>query len=388
MAVMGPLAKTGEISQSLNLWLAAFPIGFLFGYALQRAGLTDSRKIAAAFYLQDVDVPVVMFTAIVVAALGLWGLSLLGVLDIGHVYFVPTYLAPMAVGGLIFGVGMVMGGYCPGTSFAALVTGKLDALVFALGFLAGTLLFGDLFPIWKGFYGSDSLGVLRLDQVIGIGLGPTLLLVVLVAVGGSIGLRRLQQYFWHNREGSVPWGIRGLVSLAILTAAVLAFFPNRSFFAIMDTAGSMGGWDWPWEDPCESVMVDPLTAGRLAYGYQDRLRCFDLRDLPDHQRGHLQGAVPATPAELEAMDFDPATLVILYGRKGAPQVRVAAGTLRRRGLRAFAVEGGFEALEPYYVDPLSPQLKASLSADQLSELETYRALCAPRPEPQEGAASR
>jgi hypothetical protein len=51
MAVMGPLAKTGEISQSLNLWLAAFPIGFLFGYALQRAGLTDSRKIAALFYL-------------------------------------------------------------------------------------------------------------------------------------------------------------------------------------------------------------------------------------------------------------------------------------------------------------------------------------------------
>ena len=43
MAVIGPLAQTGEISQSLNLWLAAFPIGFLFGYALQRAGLTDSR---------------------------------------------------------------------------------------------------------------------------------------------------------------------------------------------------------------------------------------------------------------------------------------------------------------------------------------------------------
>jgi len=385
---MGPLAKTGEISESLNLWLAAFPIGFLFGYALQRAGMTDSRKIAAVFYLKDVDVPVVMFTAIVVAALGLWGLSLLEVLDIGHVYFVPTYLAPMAVGGLIFGVGMVMGGYCPGTSFAALVTGKLDALVFALGFLAGTLLFGDLFPIWKGFYESESLGVLRLDQVLGIGLGPTLLLVVLVAVGGSIGLRRLQQYFWHNREGSAPWGIRGLVGLAILMAAVMAFFPNRSFFAITETAGSMGGWECRWEDPCESVMVDPLTAGRLAYDYQDRLRCFDLRDPSQHQSGHLQGAVSVNPAALEAMDLDPATLVILYGREGDPHVREAVGTLRRRGLRAFAVDGGFEALEPYYVDPLSFRLKATLSADQLSELETYRGLCSPLQEPQEGVAPR
>jgi hypothetical protein len=334
-----------------------------------------------------VDVPVVMFTAIVVAALGLWGLSLLGVLDIGNVYFVPTYLAPMAVGGLIFGVGMVMGGYCPGTSFAALVTGKLDALVFALGFLAGTLVFGDLFPIWKGFYESESFGVLRLDQVLGIGLGPTLLLVVLVAVGGSVGLRWLQRYFWHNVGGTVPWGIRGLVGLAILTAAVMALFPNRSFFAITETAGSMGGWECGWENPCESVMVDPMTAGRLAYDYQDRLRCFDLRDLSEHQRGHLQRAAPVTPAELEAMDLDPATLVILYGRQGDPQVREAVGTLRRQGVRAFAVEGGFEALAPYYVDPLSSQLKATLSADQLSQLEAYRAVCSPRQVPQAGEAS-
>jgi hypothetical protein len=298
----------------------------------------------------------------------------LGLLDLGKVDLMPTYLTPMAVGGLIYGVGMVVGGYCPGTSFAAMVTGKLDALVFVLGFLAGTLLFGDLFPLWREFYGSDALGVLRLDQVLGIGLGPTLLLVVLIAVGGSIGLRRLQQSCWHNLEGPAPKGVRWLVGLALLIAAVLAFVPDRSFFAISNTAGSMGGWQRPWEDPYESVMVDPLAAGRLAYGSQDRLRCFDLRPLPEHERGHLQGASPITPTALDAMAFDPATLLLLYGRQGDPQVRDVAGSLRRRGLRAFAVEGGFAALKPYYVDPVSPQLQATLSPGDLSELEMYRAL--------------
>ena len=94
-----PLAKTGVISAAANLWLA-IPIGFIFGYALFHAGFTDSRRIAWAFYFKDVGVPVVMFSAIVTGMLGLWGLSLIGVLDISLVYMLPTYLVPMAVGGV------------------------------------------------------------------------------------------------------------------------------------------------------------------------------------------------------------------------------------------------------------------------------------------------
>ena len=381
---MGPLSKTGEISQSATLWLAVFPIGFLFGYALQRAGMTDARKIAGVFYLRDVDVPVVMFSAIVFAMLGLWGLGLLGVLDIARVYLLPTYLWPMAVGGLIFGIGMAMGGYCPGTALASMVTGRLDALVFSIGVLVGTLVFADPYSLWEGLYKSGYLGVYRLDQVLGIGLGPTMLLVALIAVGGSVSLRRLQQTFWRNVEGPGPSGIRWMVGAAVLAAAGLALFSDRSFFAITNTAGSMGGWTQAWEDPYEPVIVDPLAAGRLAYRYQDRLRCFDLRE-PPRAGGELPGASPATPAELAAMPLDPATVIIAYGRQGDPRVRDAVGDLRKRGLRAFAVEGGFEALKPYYLDPLSPQLKASLSAGELSELTTYRKLWSPQPGPRMGA---
>lgn len=197
--MIGPLVKYGVISEGVNTFLAVL-IGILFGYALQRSGFTNSRKIAGAFYLKDVDVPVVMFTAIITASIGLYGLSLLGLLDLGKFYFLPSYLLPMVVGGFIFGIGMAVGGFCPGTSVAAMVTGKIDAMVFVGGFLIGSLLFGDLYPLWDKFYNSDANGVWRIDQLFNVNLGLAVLIVTLVAVLGSIGMRKLQFKFWGKND--------------------------------------------------------------------------------------------------------------------------------------------------------------------------------------------
>ncbi len=197
--MIGPLVKNGIISGSFNMVLAVL-IGVLFGWALHRSGFSNSRKIAAAFYLKDVDVPVVMFSAIVTAAIGLWGMALVGLIDLSKFYFLPTYLAPQMLGGFIFGIGMVVGGFCPGTSLVASFVGKIDGMVFLFGFLLGSLLFGDLFPIWENFYASDFKGVLRIDQVFHINLGLAVLLVALVAVLGSLGLRKLQYRFWGQDD--------------------------------------------------------------------------------------------------------------------------------------------------------------------------------------------
>jgi len=197
--MIGPLVKNGIISGNVN-FLLAFAIGILFGWALHRSGFSNSKKIASAFYLKDVDVPVVMFTAIVTAGIGLWGMSLIGMLDLSKFYFLPTYLAPEIVGGLIFGVGMVVGGFCPGTSLVGFMVGKIDALVFLIGFFIGSLIFGDIFPVWKDFYASDFRGVFRIDQWLGIGTGLALFLVTLIAIFGSIGLRKLQYKFWGKDE--------------------------------------------------------------------------------------------------------------------------------------------------------------------------------------------
>ena len=232
MDMIAPFAKTGLITEAQNLWLA-IPTGFLLGLSLQLAGFTDGRKIGRAFYFNDVDVPIVMFSAIITGMLGLWGLSLIGYLDISKVYFIPTYLYPVMVGGFLFGIGMVIGGYCPGTALASVVSGKVDALVYLLGFFVGSLLFGDLYPIWKDFYKSDYRGFYRLDEVFGASLGVTILGMVVIAVVASLFMRLVQQQVWHNVEpisSSLLKSIQyALVGLALLTASLMALFPNGAF---------------------------------------------------------------------------------------------------------------------------------------------------------------
>jgi uncharacterized membrane protein YedE/YeeE len=233
MDLIAPFAKTGVISAALNLWLAV-PIGIVFGFALFHAGFTDSRRIAWAFYFKDVGVPVVMFSAIVTGMLGLWGLSLIGFLDISKVYLLPTFLLPMAIGGLLFGLGMVIGGYCPGTAIASIATGKVDALVFIVGFLLGSLIFGDLFPVWGDFYNSDYMGVFRLDQALDIQLGTAVLAIVVIAVAGSLMMRAVQKRFWPETEKesqrSQILKLQGtLIAIAVVIAFVFSFFPTGSF---------------------------------------------------------------------------------------------------------------------------------------------------------------
>jgi len=210
------------------------PIGFVFGFALFHAGFTDSRRIAWAFYFKDVGVPVVMFSAIATGMLGLWGMSLIGVLDISLVYMLPTYLLPMAIGGLIFGLGMVIGGYCPGTAAASVATGKVDAMVFIVGFLVGSMVFADFFPVWGDFYNSDYMGAFRLDQWMGIGLGPTVLIIVLIAVGGTLTMRFVQNKVWPTTEEDPQKNritkVQGtLIAVAIVIGFTFAFFPTEAF---------------------------------------------------------------------------------------------------------------------------------------------------------------
>lgn len=236
MDLIAPLVKTGLISSQANLILA-IPIGFIFGFGLFHAGFTDSRKVARAFYLRDVAVPVAIFSAIVTGMLGLWGLSLLGVLDTSKMYYLPTYLKPMMIGGLIFGVGMAIGGFCPGTAAASMVTGKVDAMVFIVGFFIGSLVFGDLFPVWGEFYRSDYRGVYRLDELFDIGLGLSIFLVVVVAIVLAFAMRWIQRRVWGlgpgDTEGTeqVLGTEKVLVGLAAMLGFAMVFFAPGDFLA-------------------------------------------------------------------------------------------------------------------------------------------------------------
>ena len=181
-----PYYKLGGFGDEASLVLA-FLIGIGFGFFLEQAGFGSAKKLVSQFYLNDLAVFKVMFTAIVTAMLGVTYLSWAGFLDLSLVYLVPTYWIAQVVGGLLLGVGFVVGGYCPGTSVVSTATGKLDGLVFVLGFAAGTLGFALAFPLVKGLYTAGDVGTKTLPQVLGIPHGILVFGVVLMAIGGFMG---------------------------------------------------------------------------------------------------------------------------------------------------------------------------------------------------------
>jgi uncharacterized membrane protein YedE/YeeE len=177
-----PFYKFGLFGDDFSL-VIAFIIGIGFGFFLERAGFGSSKKLAAQFYFTDMAVLKVMFTAIVTAMVGLFYLSWIGFVDLSQVYVSTTYLAPQIVGGLILGVGFVIGGYCPGTSCVAAATGRIDGMVYLAGVVAGIFVFGEIVPLFSGFYSSTNLGRLTLPEVFNMSYGMVVFLVVAMAVG-------------------------------------------------------------------------------------------------------------------------------------------------------------------------------------------------------------
>ena len=181
-----PLYKLGAFGDEWSLVLA-FLIGIGFGFFLERAGFGSARKLVSQFYLDDMAVFKVMFTAIVTAMLGVTYLAWIGWLDLSLVYLTPTWWIAQVVGGLLLGVGFAVGGYCPGTSIVGAATGRIDGLVYVAGFAAGTLGFAVAYPVLKGLAVAGDLGPRTLPQVTGLPWGVLVLAVVLMAVGGFAG---------------------------------------------------------------------------------------------------------------------------------------------------------------------------------------------------------
>jgi hypothetical protein len=175
--------------------LVAVLIGIGFGFFLERAGFGSARKLMGQFYLDDLAVFKVMFSAIVTAMLGLRALAWLGVLDLALVPLVPTYWVAQIAGGLLLGVGFVVGGYCPGTSLAAVATGRLDGAAYAAGFLVGTAGFAAGFGWLGGLYEAGSLGERTLPEALGVAPAVVVLGVVLVALGGFAGAGWIERRF-------------------------------------------------------------------------------------------------------------------------------------------------------------------------------------------------
>jgi len=195
-----PLYAYDLITDSQGL-VIALGLGFGFGWFLERAGFGSARRLTAQFYLYDMAVLKVMFTAIVTSAVGLWLAATAGWLDLSMVYLTPTSIGAQLFGGLLLGAGFIIGGFCPGTSVTAAATGSGDGVAFLGGFVAGLLLYAVAFSGLEVWANAASVGPLTLPEVFGLAYGGVVLALVVMAALMFAGAEWAERRFSFMRPG-------------------------------------------------------------------------------------------------------------------------------------------------------------------------------------------
>lgn len=131
------------------LWKLALGLltGMIFGLLLQKGRVAKFHVIVNQFLFRDWTVVKIMGTAVVVGAVGIYALL---PTDAVSLHIKPLVWFGVVVGGICFGAGMAIFGYCPGTSVAACGEGRRDAMVGVVGMLLGAGLYVVLYPQLSG----------------------------------------------------------------------------------------------------------------------------------------------------------------------------------------------------------------------------------------------
>ncbi len=154
--------------------------GIVFGYLLQKGGVAKYHILLGVLLLEDFTVVKIMLTAIVVGTVGIFTMHSMGLVKL---HIKPTRYAANIIGGLLFGVGFALLGYCPGTGAAALGQGNYDAIVGVIGLMAGSYFFAEMSEkLGKTVMKWGDRGKLMLHEVVAMPLTTFLLIWVPILV--------------------------------------------------------------------------------------------------------------------------------------------------------------------------------------------------------------
>lgn len=301
---MAPL-DLSSIAGSISWYLIFLLIGVAFGAVLEMSGFGDSRKLAAQFFLKDMTVLKVMFTAIIVAAVLISASSALGLLDMSKVWVNPTYLLPGVAGGLIMGVGFIIGGFCPGTSLVAASTLKLDGVAFVGGVGLGTLLFSETAGLLGDARHATDMGRFTLDELFHIPLGVTVLLLVALALIMFYGAELAERYFGRgekiDRKALLPSRKPYIAAAATVLgiSIVFAFIGQPSSIDRWESIARASGVSLQHRDP----YIHPAEVVEWRQDISVYTRIIDVRSEGDFNNFHLAGAMHVSLSSLANKEF-------------------------------------------------------------------------------------
>jgi uncharacterized membrane protein YedE/YeeE len=334
--------------------LTGIVLGFLFGFSLERGGFGNARKLAAQFYFYDMTVFKVMFTAILVAMVGLYTLVGLGLMDLSLLWINPTFIWSQLVGGFLLGVGFVMSGLCPGTSVVSAASGRWDAVATLVGIFVGTGVFAvavDLLPALNTLYHAGSLDVSLLSAVLHVPPLAFALGVIVVAGAGFVGAEKMEEIFSRRYAAlDLAPAPRPKLKLALVGT-----------FAVVALVGLGLRPGAPGLPPAAMASIAPLSLAEAIIGQQPALLILDVRK-------DAAGAEKRIPGSYAADTPGAAQTLLATAPVGATVVVVDAdGALKevppgwRRNVSYRYLQDGFLGWE---LKVLTPALPGDTQADR------------------------
>jgi len=292
-----------EMIGNVGTYFLYLLIGIGFGACLEMVGFGRSTKLTAQFYLRDMTVFKVMFSAVLVAMVLLFGAVGLGLLDYDRLYVPETYLIPGTLGGFLIGVGFIIGGFCPGTSVASLATLKKDALFFIAGIMGGIVVFGETSGHFDHFWESTYMGRFTLPDLLGLSPGTTVFLVVLLGLFALWGAEQIEaamrrrdgmEVNWISHRVSVGAGVLALAGLAVM----LIGQPTEA-----ERWQRVAAEKQPQLDNRE-VQILPVELRDVYFNPLIDLVMLDVRDEADYNLFHIKDAERVQLDQLEDMAAD------------------------------------------------------------------------------------
>ena len=342
-------------------------IGFGFGFILERAGFGSAKKLTSQFYLNDMSVLKVMFTAIVTCMVLITATTAVGAVDFEKLWVNPTFLASGIAGGLIFGAGFTLGGYCPGTALVALATLKLDGLAFVAGVLGGIFTFGYSLPLVDHLFNDvTNYGRFTLGDWFGMPMPWVAVMALGMAFCFFVAAEFVEKWMRRGVPQAAPrpslWPRTMAVGLGALSLATLVFWSplqatrSRSRQAVIERNILE-----------QKVAVEAAELSDLMRDRGTAFALFDLRPEREFNRFHLIDAERVEPRDLGKLVSVPAKTIKIMIASSELEAQSAYRRLALAGVEnAYWLHNGLNAWQRMFESqqPSGTILAAALGAEQ------------------------
>lgn len=338
--------------ESSTAFLVSLGIGILFGFALERGGLGSARRATGLFYFRDMVVLKVMFSALIVGMLSINYAKSLGWLNPDSLYYLPSIYPAQFLGGLLFGIGFAIGGWCPATAAVGMSTGRLDALIFLFGAILGSVTFNEVYP-WISPLTRNVQGTQFAYDALHISEATLVFLFTLLAIALFWGAEQIEAHY-----KKIPFTysrfLKRFSLLLLFGAAGLLVFPQKK--SVVHAIGYELSLEQQLaqEVQASSDHIAPEQLADLILAAHP-MQVIDLRMPAEYRAFHIRTAVNVQPVDLRDYLYamPRTTLIVLYSNGMTHSAQLRDSLFRQGFSNVKVLTDGLDGFKAHCLKPLS-----------------------------------